>query len=305
MPIYKQDECNAIIRDIMHGEKTPEFQNEISRRMLKIALDFAKTKANVNRVDFYGRHYSCLDFWSESQTIQFLLKKYEDNGKASLVNYIQIPNEWDEELLTGYRMKLINYIQQMSEKETHSLQLTPNGVGVNDRQAAQMPVAAQRWEELSYKFQTLRAALEWLERPSCQWGNPYQLFESDLDAIDVIRLASTNISMLAQAEDSEAEYLLEPDLLLELQRLIKLGGLGSAHSYHALFTACNRDFECEKFKAHSKAVKEWQASERNAGKFWTTLAAARESNEIRVANPIEDYEAGGHLSYVHGEIDYD
>ena len=177
-------------------------------------------------------------------------------------------------------------------------------------QAAQMPVAAQRWEELSYKFQTLRAALkwldlEWLERPSCQSGDPYRLSESDWDAIDVIRLASTNISMLAQAEDSEAEYLLEPDLLLELQRLIKLGGLGSAHSYHALFTACNRDFECEKFKAHSKAVKEWQASERNAGKFWTTLAAARESNEIRVANPIEDYEAGGHLSYVHGEIDYD
>ena len=208
MPIYKKDECDAIIQDIMHGEKTPEFQNEISRRMLKIALDFAKTKANVNRVDFYGRHYSCLDFWSESQTIQFLLKKYEDNGKASLVNYIQIPNEFDEELLTGYRMKLINYIQQMSEKETHSLQLTPNGVGVNDGQATQMPVAAQRWEELSYKFQTLRAALEWLERPSCQWGNPYRLSESDWDAIDVIRLAATNISMLAQAEDAPTRSLL-------------------------------------------------------------------------------------------------
>ena len=100
MPIYKQDECNAIISDIMHGEKTPEFQNEISRRMLKIALDFAQSKARVN---------------SESRTIQILLKIFEDNGKASLVNYIYIPNEFDEELLTGYRMKLINYIQQMSD----------------------------------------------------------------------------------------------------------------------------------------------------------------------------------------------
>ena len=75
-------------------------------------------------------------------------------------------------------------------------------------QAAQMPVAAQRWEELSYKFQTLRAALEWLERPSCQWGNPYRLSESDWDAIDVIRLAATNISMLAQAEDAPTRSLL-------------------------------------------------------------------------------------------------
>ena len=121
MPIYKKDECDAIIQDIMHGEKTPEFQNEISRRMLKIALDFAKSQANVNRVDFYGRHYSCLDFWSESQTIQFLLKKYEDNGKASLIRYVDDRNESNEALVAGCKKKLINFIEQLSE-----------GDGVND-----------------------------------------------------------------------------------------------------------------------------------------------------------------------------
>ena len=64
-------------------------------------------------------------------------------------------------------------------------------------------VAAQRWEELSYKFHTLKAALEWLERPAFpsfeRFFVPGRLSESYWDSIDIIRLASTNISMLAQA----------------------------------------------------------------------------------------------------------
>ena len=106
MPIYKKDECNTITNDIMTGEKTPEFKNEISRRMLKIALDFVQSKEGLN---------------SESEIIQFLLKIFEDNGKASLKRYVDDPNEFNEILMIGYRMKLTNHIEQLSK-----------GVGVND-----------------------------------------------------------------------------------------------------------------------------------------------------------------------------
>ena len=63
-------------------------------------------------------------------------------------------------------------------------------------------VAAQRWEELSYKFHTLKAALEWLERPAFPSFERFfvpRLSESDWDSIAIIGLASTNIRMLAQA----------------------------------------------------------------------------------------------------------
>ena len=63
-------------------------------------------------------------------------------------------------------------------------------------------VAAQQWKELSCKFHTLKAALQWLERPSFPSFERFsvpRLSESDWDSIAIIGLASTNIRMLAQA----------------------------------------------------------------------------------------------------------
>ena len=63
-------------------------------------------------------------------------------------------------------------------------------------------VVVQRWEELSCKFQTLKASLQWLERPSFPSFERFsvpRLSESDWDSIGIIGVASTNIRMLVQA----------------------------------------------------------------------------------------------------------
>ena len=64
-------------------------------------------------------------------------------------------------------------------------------------------VVVQRWEELSCKFQTLKAALQWLERPSFpsfeRFSVPRLLSESAWDSVAIIGKASTNIRMLVQA----------------------------------------------------------------------------------------------------------
>ena len=65
-------------------------------------------------------------------------------------------------------------------------------------------VVVQRWEELSCKFQTLKASLQYLEvdtekKIAQRFSVPRGLSEEEWDSVRTIGMASTNIRMLVQA----------------------------------------------------------------------------------------------------------
>ena len=65
-------------------------------------------------------------------------------------------------------------------------------------------VVVQRWEELSCKFQTLKASLQYLEvdtekKIAQRFSVPRGLSEEEWDSVATIGMASTNIRMLVQA----------------------------------------------------------------------------------------------------------